>query len=334
MTEPAPDDRSAWLLLLGDWLQSKPAAPSSGVWGPFCAFLAFVGIQADAHGFNRRVPAARWLGAASGSSNNGQSVRRYYEAAEAAGVLRPHYSASGRFVQGYTLLFPERPDWKTALERLTDHAAAYSPTRSITRPRSPVPIDHAATYSVSTQVARDHVAGGIAERIGTSPERSRGHVVSDHVATGSPYSLVGQQRKGSGGEAFPPAADAPSARGPARPPDPQRLPPPESPLRSVSGVAPGMTASQLPAVPRDQLDDQPQPQTARARASGLVSYAAAIEERDAAGMALAEHREHCEDYVSGEACAHCSRLYHAWKRWSREVEAAALRGAAHRGPRT
>lgn len=59
MPEDQPDDRYAWCSLLGDWLQNKPPAPSSGVWGPFCAFLAMLGIQADPDGFNRRASAAR-----------------------------------------------------------------------------------------------------------------------------------------------------------------------------------------------------------------------------------------------------------------------------------
>lgn len=330
MPQDQPDSRYAWCLLLGDWLQSKPAAPSSGVWGPFCAFLAVLGIKADEEGFNRDAPAARWLGSACGSSANGTSVRRYYEAAEAAGVIRPHYSKSRRFVQGYTLLFPDRPDWKAALERLTDPVATGSRPLPIPSPRDRSSIDPVATGSVSTQVARDPVAGGIAERIGTSGDRSRGHGIGDHVATGSPYSLVGQQRKGSGGEAFPLAADAPSVRGPARPPDPQRLPPPESPLRSVSGVAPGMTASQLPAVPRDQLDDQPQPQTARARASGLDVARRALE---STGAALAAHREDCERHAAGEPCEDCASFHDAWRHAQRERQIALTRFAARDAPR-
>lgn len=94
----------------GDWLQNAPRSRRGGEsWAVldrgFVTFLWMLGHKADADGHNRRPPGGEWIGRSTRTSKD--SVRRYYEAAQALGVIQIWFSPNGRFVQGYTLLITQ-----------------------------------------------------------------------------------------------------------------------------------------------------------------------------------------------------------------------------------
>ncbi|MFJ5882823.1 hypothetical protein [Kitasatospora cineracea] len=86
--------------------------------GDFTGFLLYLGDMADEDGTNLRTPPSRDTVAAFVRCSK-ETVQRYYEAAEAAGLVFLRRDQGGR-IAGYRLLMPfgDLPDWRACLDVL------------------------------------------------------------------------------------------------------------------------------------------------------------------------------------------------------------------------
>ncbi|ROR42853.1 hypothetical protein [Kitasatospora cineracea] len=120
--------RLAWRNgLRNRWVKQIPrASRGQSQWrslsGDFTGFLLYLGDMADEDGTNLRTPPSRDTVAAFVRCSK-ETVQRYYEAAEAAGLVFLRRDQGGR-IAGYRLLMPfgDLPDWRGCLDALRSDA--------------------------------------------------------------------------------------------------------------------------------------------------------------------------------------------------------------------